>query len=199
MGVLTLMTNPKKRKRRAKARRRNPFHGKARSRRRNPIYRAKVYRRRRRNPSFAVAGYKPVDLLKLGASAAAGAVAARAITQVALKDKNQGLMGYGANILVSIALGYFGSKLSQEVGVGLLAGGLGSTMQRIWDERVSNVSPAAQPQLSGLGDASYSDNGLGEYVNADWYQPTFMGPAAPAAGVPTPAPAGAPKLAGRGW
>ncbi|MFB3813418.1 MAG: hypothetical protein ACE14L_04840 [Terriglobales bacterium] len=188
------MTNPRKKR---NARRRNPFAKAGRKhdsrRRRNPI--VQHGRRRRRNPSLAVAGYKPVGILKLGAGAAAGAIATRAVTQLVLRDRNEGLMGYGANVLAALGLGYLASKVDAEFAAGVIAGGFGSTMQRIWNERVSLTSPAASPELKGMGDVDYSDNGLGEFVNANWPAVAVNGAytALPAAGAAAAAPAAVPE------
>jgi hypothetical protein len=205
-GVLTIMSmNPKKRKRN---RRKNPA---AKSRKRNPIFMAKRSRSRKRNGGrsrnpFAVAGHNPWSIAKLAVGGLGGAVATRAATQVVLKDKNDGIAGYTANIVVAMLLGYGAGKfLGADVGTGVLVGGLASTTQRIWDEKVSKVLPAAvaaatgtQPAtVKGLGDVSYSDDGLGRlgalgmYVNADFPLSHNNGPYVPALPAATgTAPAG---------
>lgn len=198
-GVLTLMSNPHKKKAR-----RNPFAkiAKKSRRRKNPAYVAKKRNGRRKNP-FQVAGMNTTSMLKLALGAGAGAVGTRGITQIILKDKNEAVTGYVGNIVAALALAYAGAKaLGPEVGSGILAGGLAATVQRIWDEKVSKVLPAAvaaatgvtPATVKGLGDVSYSDDGLGkmgalgQYVNASFPLSSESGPyvatppALPAAG-----------------
>jgi len=229
-GVLTLMANPKKRKKRnpwAKARRRNAVPKAAKSRRRkNPTWIKMRNKRRnsgrRRNP-IAVAGKDPISMLKLGVSAAGGAIGTRAITNLALRSKNAGWLGYSVNIVVALGLGYLGGKMSEEVGLGLMVGGLGSTAQRIWDDKVSGVLPAAAAVVQSaaasagasvpaksLGDVSYSDDGLGrallgEYVSASFPLDVIRGPYISSGGTPSLPPAGtgtsgkAGHLSGAAW
>jgi hypothetical protein len=221
-GVLTLMANPKKKRRRnawfkeAKARRRpNPFVKSAkRRRRRNPMW-MKVRNRhhaRRRNP-FTVAGKSPMSMAKLTVGALGGAIGTRSITNLVLRQKNAGLLGYGVNVAIALALGYLGGKFSEDVGLGLMVGGLGSTAQRIWDDKVSGVLPAAAAVVQAsaasvgasvpaksLGDVSYSDDGLGrallgEYVSASFPTDKINGPYLAAGSAPAPAPTG---TAGKG-
>ena len=195
-GVLTLMSNPRKKSRRKnpaiktrKNSRRNPYVAKAKGRKRNG---------RRRNP-FAVAGHSAFSIVKLAAGGLGGAVGTRALTQLVMKDKNDGLTGYAANIAVALLLGFGAGKfLGTEVGTGVMVGGLASTTQRIWDEKVSKVLPAAvaaatgsQPaSTKGLGDVSYSDDGLGRigalgmYVGADFPTTINRGPYVAAAALP---------------
>lgn len=147
-------------------------------------------------------------MVKLALGAGAGAVVTRGLTQIVLKHRNEGVTGYAANVGVSIGLAFLGGKfLGNEVGAAVLAGGLAATVQRIWDEKVSMVAQAAvaaatgsQPAtVKGLGDVSYSDDGLGrigalgEYVNADFPMTRERGaygaPALPAASAAAPMPA----------
>ena len=191
-GVLTLMSNPRKKKAR---RRKNPLAKAAKSirrRRRNPTYQARKRNGsgRRSNP-FQVAGLSTTGMLKLALGAGAGAVGTRGITQLILKEKNENLMGYIGNVTVAIALAYAGGKaMGSDVAAGVLAGGLAATVQRAWDEKVSKVLPAAvaaatgvtPATVKGLGDVSYSDDGLGrmgalgQFVNASFPLSTESGP-----------------------
>lgn len=103
-----------------------------------------------------------LSMLKLGGGAAIGSIAARGIPQAILKEKNTGVVGYGSNLATAVALAFLTNKFTgqKEVAVGLLAGGVGATMVRIYTEKVSQTSPAA---LAGLGDVDFSDDGLGLY------------------------------------
>lgn len=209
-GELEIMTtNSSRRRRRAtssastsagsksgrRRRRRNPLATASRSRsRRNPVFSARRRRGgRRRNPGgVAIAGYNGLALIKLGAGAAGGAIATRALTQMVLKDKNTGFMGYGVNFATALALGWVSAKFAgNEVAAGVLSGGIGSTIMRIWNDRVSQTSAAA---LSGLGDIDFSDDGLGAYLpqvsptpvdRGGYYQVTPAG--LPAGGTAAPA------------
>lgn len=218
-GVLTIMGNPKRRKKRnpfkAAKRSRRSYSYKAKSRRRrNPFMHTRKRSHRRRNP-FSVAGKGVTSMLKLGVSAAGGAIGTRAITNMVLKEKNQGVFGYSANVIVALALGYGGGKfLGDEVGLGLMVGGLAATVQRAWDDKVSGVLPAAAHAVSAaaaqqgasippksLGDVSYSDDGLGrallgEYVSASFPMTRYGAPSvAPA----LPAATGTSHLSGPAW
>jgi hypothetical protein len=205
-GVLTLMSNPKKKSRK----RRNPFASlKAkrrvvrRARKSNPY--AKVARRRhnrRRNP-IAVAGNSPSQVVMLALGAGAGAVGTRGLTQLVLKSKNEGAYGYAANVVAACALGIAGSKfMGANVGQAMLAGGLAGVVQRIWDDKVSKIAPAVKAAatgtsdgttVKGLGDVSYSDDGLGravsmgDYVNAQFPYTQNNGAYGSTAALPAPA------------
>lgn len=168
-GVLSLMTNPKKRRSRNVRRRRrsNPFKQSTKSyrrrRRSNPFMRKY---RRRSNP--VISGMSLTDLVKIGASAAAGGYATRSLTQLVLQSNNEGWMGYAANFVAAGILGWAGDKfLGKDYAIGIIAGGWATTFARIWDEQISKMSPA---QLSGLGDVSYA--GMGDYVQTPYSIPS---------------------------
>lgn len=125
-------------------------------------------RRSRRNPT--IAGVNVAELAKIGVYAAIGGVATRSLTQMVLSDKNQGLMGYGANIAASLGLAFLAGKFGgREAMIGVAAGGFSATIMRIWSEKVSGSSAAA---LTGLGDLDFSGNGLGAYVDSGFPLPT---------------------------
>src|SRR5579871_6252093 len=173
-GELALMTNPKRKRRNRARRRSNPFFSSKkrsvrRRRRSNPFGFSRRRRmNRRRNP--VIAGYGTVDLLKVGISAAAGAYGTRALTQLVLQSNNTGWMGYGANILAALGLGYAADKfLGKDYGIGVIAGGLAGVATRIWQDKVSQTSPS---QLSGMGDLDFSASGMGDYVNSPFPVPT---------------------------
>ncbi|MCU1284477.1 MAG: hypothetical protein JWO13_827 [Acidobacteriales bacterium] len=110
-------------------------------------------------------------LAKLAAGAFIGGIATRGLTQQVLGDKNTGYMGYGANAIAAILLGYGANKLGAPPAVasGVVAGGFSALIQRIWSEKVSQTSPAA---MAGLGDIDYSANGLGDYVASGFPLPS---------------------------
>lgn len=176
-GVLTVMANPRKKRRGSRSRRRkkNPFAGFARKRRRSSGFKlARRSFRRRRNPS--VGGFDVAELMKIGAGAFVGSVATRGLTQAILKDKNTGWMGYGANALAAVLLGFAASKVgaSKSVATGVAAGGMAALFMRIWSEKVSQTTAAAA--MSGLGDIDFSDNGLGDYVDSSFSLPSVSQP-----------------------
>ena len=178
-GVLTLMTNPRKRRRKGSRRRRsNPVAIVSRKRRRNGSYKmTRSFGGRRRNPSFG--GFDLGDTAALAAGALVGGIATRGLTQQVLGDKNTGALGYGANAVTAVALGILANKMgaSKTISSGVIAGGLSALFQRIWSEHVSQTSPAAPANgTSGLGDADYSANGLGDYVGSGFPLPSVSAP-----------------------
>ncbi|PSH05141.1 MAG: hypothetical protein CXZ00_03010 [Acidobacteria bacterium] len=181
-GVLTIMSNPRKKN----THKRNPFKAAARKvsrRRKNPTI-VKTHRRKARRNPYTVLGQKPSQIMTLALSAGAGAIGTRFVTQLVLRSKNEGVYGYGGNIVAAIGLGMGGAKmLGPDAGMAILAGGLAATVQRFWDDKVSKVLPAvstaatgapAGTTVKGLGDVSYSDDGLGRavalgsYNNVTW-------------------------------
>ena len=202
-GELIVMTNPKRKRRHnrsyrsknSRRRSRNPkLHFGSRSRRhKNSFFRRS---RRRRNPS--VAGMDLMEILKVGAGAAVGGLGARSITQMVLQANNTGYVGYAGNLVASLLLGWAGNKfLGKNVGLGLAAGGFSATLLRIWQEQVSQTSPAP---MSGLGDLDFSTNGLGEYASSVFPLPTVSSPVTTAGGTHllTPAPVAAAAAAAAG-
>ena len=138
-----------------------------------------------------------VEVLKVGAGAAVGGVAARSLTQMLLQNNNTGYVGYAGNLIASLLLGWAGNKfLGKNIGLGLAAGGASATILRIWQEQVSQTSPAP---MSGLGDLDFSANGLGEYASSVFPLPTVSSPVVTAGGqhLLTPAPV-APAAAAKG-
>jgi hypothetical protein len=177
-GEVTLMTkNPQKRRRskRSRSRRRNPVVLMSRSRSRNRRSSRKSSTRRRRNPSsLAVGGFNLKTIAVNGVAAAGGAIGTRGLTQMILREKNTGAMGYGANALVAVALGWGASKVAgKEIGTAVTVGGIAGLVLRYWSERISQTSPAA---VSGLGDVDFSDDGLGAYINTPFYLPSVSEP-----------------------
>jgi hypothetical protein len=199
------MSNPRKKKS-------NPFAAtgkKSSSRRRNPATKSRrnPHSRRRRNP-FTVAGRGPGKLVTLGISAGAGAIATRFLPNLVAKKFNDGVTGYGLNVLTAVALGMAGAKmLGQDVGEAMALGGLAATVQRVWDDKVSKVLPIAAAtkaglptseaanvrSIKGLGDVSYSDDGMGRYDQVQWPGPIDGGPYVAAAPAPAALPPAQPS------
>lgn len=178
--IIVATKNPHKRHRRRRSHRRNPFivkmkHNGHRRHRRNGSRRSF---RRRHNPSRSVAGlsFSLKNIALTAAAGTGGAIATRGLTQMILQDKNTGPMGYGANVLAALLLGYAAKKVSGsgQIAGAVVTGGLVATGLRIWQERVSKTSPAAAMQ--GLGDVDFSDNGLGAYVETPFYLPSISAP-----------------------
>lgn len=180
-GELLIMTNPRKRRgsrRRSRSRAKN-----RRTSRRNPFMKRSFRRRgHRRNP--AIGGFNSSELIKLATGSAVGSIGTGYLTQLLLADKNTGPMGYGATAAIAIALAWAAKKVGgagDDLAKGVLAGGLGALLMRIYREQVSGTSPAA---LSGyLGDLDFA-GGLGRYDAGSFPTPfTYGGP--------TPLPSGA--------
>lgn len=177
-GVLTLMTNPRKRRRKSGRRRKSNPVAVFSKRRKNSSYKmTRSFRGRRRNPQ--IGGFDLGDTAALAAGALVGGIATRGLTQQILGANNTGAMGYGTNAVTAVALGILASKMGapKSVASGIIAGGLSALFQRIWSEHVSQTSPAAPANgTSGLGDADYSANGLGDYVASSFPLPSVSSP-----------------------
>lgn len=185
--ILATMGNPRR------GSHRNPRH----SKRRNPSLDRPSRRHSRRNPR-GIGHFTLGEVGKVSIGAAAGSLAAPAITQMVLGDKNTGAMGYLANAAVALTLGFGAAQFLEPTwALGIAAGGIGSTILRVWQERVSMTSPSA---LSGLGDLNFSSNGMGAFVQTPFALPSVSKkngpfqvvqdpwtPALPAPAGPTPA------------
>ncbi len=159
------MTNPRKRRNSRRRRRSNPHAVKS-HRRRNAFFHS---RRRRRNP-VNIGGMDMTSVLKVSAGAAIGGVATRGLTQMVLQSSNTDGIGYLANAVAALGLGWLTGKFAgKDVGLGVMAGGIAATIQRVWSEKVSQLSPSA---MSGLGDLDYSSSGLGAYADSYFPMPT---------------------------
>src|SRR5260370_150062 len=94
-------------------------------------------RRRSSNPRLLSGGF---NLLKFGAIALVGLVATRQIPQWVLGTKNQSWVGYAANALTALVLGYAAHKfVGKEAGSAVLIGGGLYTVSRMITEQVSPV------------------------------------------------------------
>jgi hypothetical protein len=152
-------TNPQRGTAVTKKRKKNSAQ--ARKRRKNPFSFSKKtaavkVRRRRRNPEILSMG---TGLLKSGASALVGLVAARQLPQLVLGAKNTGILGYIATIVATVATSY---AVKKAAGPGpASAAMIGGAMQfasRLLNEYVSPVGKVLS--LSGVGDPVAA--GLGE-------------------------------------
>lgn len=185
-GELTLMTKNPHKKRRHRRSKKNPFFSAGKKRR----HRSRGRSRRHRNPS-SVAGVRldPVAIATMGIAGTAGAIGTRSLTQLVLQEKNTGWMGYGANLLTAVLLGFGVKKLTGKgnIAAAVFTGSLVGIGLRIWSEQVSKTSAAA---LSGLGDVDFSDNGLGAYVDTTFPVPTISVPGANGYLTVAPNPAG---------
>ncbi len=155
-----------KRKRKAgarKTRRPNPFasHRKVtrrKTRRANPSgHRRRSSGRRRSNPSM-LAG--TTSILKSGFYALLGLVAARQVPQMVLGARNAGVIGYAANIAVTVIAAMLGSKfLGKEAGAAMGVGGGVYVANRVIQDNFSPVGKVLS--ISGIGDY----NSLGDIQN----------------------------------
>jgi len=146
-----------KRKRKAgvrKARRPNPFasHRKVtrrKTRRANPSgHRRRSSGRRRHNPSM-LAG--TTSILKSGFYALLGLVAARQVPQMVLGARNAGVIGYAANVAVTVIAAMLGSKfLGKEAGAAMGVGGGVYVANRVIQDNFSPVGKVLS--ISGIGD-----------------------------------------------
>jgi hypothetical protein len=145
-----------KRKRKAgasRARRSNPFaaHNKTRrkARRANPSgHRRRSSGRRRHNPSV-LAG--TTSILKSGFYALLGLVAARQVPQMVLGARNAGVIGYAANVAVTVIAAMLGSKfLGKEAGAAMGVGGGVYVANRVIQDNFSPVGRVLS--ISGIGD-----------------------------------------------
>lgn len=134
---------------------------------------------RTRNP-FSVAGFNLKQLAEGGVGAAGGAIATRAITERFFSGHNEGLTGYALNLSVAVGLGYAAFRFLKlpTLATGIVFGGVGSTMQRVYSENISKLVPAAMIAATGgestgrgMGDAEYSH--AGTYVLNGYYQATY--------------------------
>jgi hypothetical protein len=180
------MANPKRRRShrnrsRAKSRK-NPFFGKRRHH---------VRRRSHRNPG--VAGFNTSELLKLALGAGAGVIGSKYVTQLALGANNAGFIGYGAQAIATLALGWLANKFAgKDAATGVVAGGLGAVALRIYNDNISGTSSP----MSGLGDPDMGrlGIGLGGYLPGQSPVPVYDFSAMPQAVVPVP---GGPAVAAR--
>ncbi|HUD75851.1 MAG TPA: hypothetical protein VMQ76_12330 [Terracidiphilus sp.] len=132
--------------------------------------RGKAKAGRRRNPrhsrnQFQVAGFGFKEMGIAAVGAFGGGLLTRKLTSIALGKigHNEGIVGYGTNIGVAIGLGLLGAHLVSPVfGIGILAGGGGTIVQRFYDEHIGQLHKVVATAISGaphdgkgMGDISY--------------------------------------------
>lgn len=91
------------------------------------------------------------SILKSGFYALLGLVVARQVPQWALGTRNQGWLGYGANLLTTILAAMLAGKMfGQEIGKDVALGGGLYTVNRFIQDQLSPVGKVLS--ISGLGD-----------------------------------------------
>lgn len=175
VGEVLIVANPRKRSRKSYRRR-----SKA-SRRSNPFGKRHHIRRRGHRRSNPIAGMDSKKLLSLALGAGAGVLGSKYITQLALGDNNSGVVGYAGTAFVVIGLGWAAHKFAGDnLATGVVAGGLGALLLRIFQENVSGTSAAAS--MSGLGDPDMKAlgvRGLGEFTPGSMPMPSMFSAPAP--------------------
>jgi hypothetical protein len=119
-------------------------------------------RHHRRNPGGLG---RPMDWVQGGAGVLAGVLGTRALPQMILGASNTGPMGYAANAVAALALGWGAHMLFKKpvITTAVVAGGFASLFSRI----IADKTPyGAQFSLSGLGDW-----GLGLYQKSNFPYP----------------------------
>ncbi len=148
----------------AKTKRRKRAAVKANSAGRRRTSRKKVTHRRRR-PNPGALG-SPMNWIQGGAGVVAGVVGARALPQMILGAQNTGTMGYAANAVAAVGLGWLTHMIfprNQILVTSVIAGGFAGLISRI----ISDKTPfGAQLSLTGLG-----DYGLGLYQKSNYPYP----------------------------
>jgi hypothetical protein len=158
--------NPRKRRNMARKRKNNPRRVRVVHRRRNPIILLRR-RHRRRNPDMGA----PVRLLKTGTLALIGLVATRQVPQMLLGSRNTGIVGYIANAATALASAALARRMAghdaaEAVGIG----GAMYLANRIISEQLTPVGKVLS--LQGIGDAQAAGLGnVGKYVSAYWTHP----------------------------
>lgn len=150
---------------------------------------AKAYSRKRRmNPRGSSAG----SLLSNGAYAAVGAVGSRALSQMLLGSGNTGIMGYGANVASTLALGWAAGKfLGRNARTWVVGGGMAGLVLRL----IQDYTPYGKYfSLSGAGDP-----GMGILMPSSFVDPALFTGSGAQRAIPSawrPAPVAAPAKAG---
>lgn len=183
-NVLYVLTNPKRKtsmaSRKHRRSRKNRHHFAAKGKRRNPFMRRRGHRR---NPVFG--GVSAKTILELGLGAAGGVIGAGYLSQLVLGGSNAGVMGYVADSVSTLFLAWIANKFSSgDIAKGVLAGGFGAVIKRIWAENIAGTSSSMQ----GLGNLEFA--GLGAYKSGTFPLPTTSGNYALQSGAGLPAGSG---------
>lgn len=130
-----------------------------------------MHHRRRSNPAGLG---RPMDWLQGGAGVIAGVVGTRALPQMLLGASNTGPMGYVANAVAAVGIGWLSHILLKKPAItaAVIAGGFATLLSRI----IADKTPfGAQLSLTGLG-----DHGFGLYQKANFSNPPrIAGPRGP--------------------
>ena len=137
-------------------------------------------KKKKRNGSITE-NMKPVQVVKDGATVLAGVLISRQAPQFALREKNEGALGYASNFGVALLgggiLGYF---FGARTGFNFAAGGAAYTISRIATEKLSPVGKFFS--LAGVGDASAASlgdvkrAGVGIVVDSSYNYPQLTTP-----------------------
>ena len=122
-------------------------------------------RRRHRNPAGLG---RPMEWVQGGAGVLAGVLGTRALPQMLLGASNTGPMGYAANAVAALALGWAAHMVFKKpiITTAVVAGGFASLFSRV----IADKTPyGAQFSLSGLGDW-----GLGLYQKSNFNRPQHL-------------------------
>lgn len=130
-------------------------------------------RHRRRNPGLGGAISSTTGMFKNALSVVGGAIATRYATQLALGANNTGAIGYLANAIAALALGWAAGKFMKnpQIGAMVTLGGFTGLALRM----LSDLTPIGQYvnlSLSGAGKAG--DTGIGLITDTTFYVPTVF-------------------------
>jgi len=127
-------------------------------------YKKVTHRKRHRGNPGALGS--PMDWFVGGAGVIAGGVLSRVLPQAVLSDSNQGPVGYLANAITALGLGWLSHMFfprQRMLTITVIAGGFGSLLQRI----IADKTPyGAALSMTGLGDW-----GLGLYQKSNFNNP----------------------------
>ena len=154
----TVARSRRKTKRRATAHRSNAG-------RRRAAPKRVMHHRRRSNPAGLG---RPMDWLQGGAGVIAGVVGTRALPQMILGASNTGPMGYVANAVAAVGIGWLSHILLKKPAItaAVIAGGFATLLSRI----IADKTPfGAQLSLTGLG-----DHGFGLYQKSNYPAPPHL-------------------------
>lgn len=141
-------------------------------RRRNPMYRVRRVGRRR-NAGFG--GGMATGAIGKALGVIGGAVGSKYLTQLALGGNNTGLMGYGGNLVASIALGWGVGKVmkNKDFGIMVTAGGIAALVLRVLSDNTP-IGQYVNLSLSGMGKGG--DVGLGIIQDSSFPVPQVAQP-----------------------
>lgn len=127
-------------------------------------------RRKQRNPSgLADTLGRPSEIVEVGVTALATAVAVKQLPQMVLGAENEGGMGYAANGFVTLAAAWAaGAFIGKTAALGAIAGGAVIILDRVLTDKFSELGPVLS--LSGVGDAT-SYGKLGTIRDGYYFHP----------------------------